>query len=69
MISYQAIRDKNFIEMLNKYSLQVKSSVWCHVIFTDRPWSGISEKNANELKRELEMNENIFTVYFESIKS
>jgi hypothetical protein len=69
MISYQAIRDKNFIEMLNKYNIQVKSSVWCHVIFTDRPWSGISEKNANELKRELEMNENIFTVYFESIKS
>jgi hypothetical protein len=69
MISNQSIHDKNFIEILNKHSLQVKTSVWCHVSFTDRPWGGISKEHANELKRELEVNENIFTVHFESIET
>jgi hypothetical protein len=69
MISNQAIHDKNFIEILNKHNLQVKTSIWCHVSFTDRPWDGISKEHANELKRELETNENIFSVDFESIVS
>ncbi len=66
-ISEQAIHDKHFIEMLNKYNLQVKTFVWCHVNFGERPTSGISKERANELRRELETNENIFSVAFESI--
>lgn len=67
-ISEQAIHDKNFLTMLEKYNIQVKKFVYCHIHFSEHPLSGISEKHANELKRELEMNENIFTVYFESIE-
>lgn len=63
----QATQDKNFIKMLDKYNLHVKTFVWCHVSFIDRPNSGISEERVNELKRELEKNENIFSVVFESI--
>jgi hypothetical protein len=67
-ISEQAIHDKNFLTILEKYNLQVEKFVYCHIHFSERPMSGISEKHANGLKRELEMNENIFTVYFESIE-
>lgn len=67
-IAEQNIHDKSFIEMLNKYNLEVEKFVYCHVIIADRPHSGISEERANKLKSELEMNENIFDVYFESIE-
>jgi hypothetical protein len=62
----QVIHDKNFLEILNKYNLQLKKSVWCHIRFGKHPLSGISVEHANELKSELEMNENIFLVGFES---
>lgn len=68
-IAEQNIQDKSFIEILNKYNLEVEKFVYCHVIIADRPHSGISEERANKLKSELEMNENIFTVYFETIES
>lgn len=68
-ISYEDTHNKTFIKILDKHNLQVKTSIWCHVIFTDRPWSGISEEYANELKHELEMNENVLFVEFGSIKS
>ena len=67
-IAEQDIHNEIFIEMLNKYNLEVKKFVYCHVIITDRPDSGISEEHANKLKSELEMNDNVFTVYFESIE-
>lgn len=67
-IAEQNIHDKNFIEMLNKYSLEVEKFVYCHVIIADRPGSGISEERANKSKSELEMNEDVCTVYFESIE-
>lgn len=67
-ISEQSIHDKNFLAMLEKYNLHVKKFVYCNIHFSEHPLSGISEKHATELKRELEMNENIFTVYFESIE-
>lgn len=68
-ISEQAIQDKNFIEMLNKRNLQVKKFFWCHVIFTDHTKNGISQENANELRSRLEKDENIFTVFIESVES
>ncbi|WP_410507843.1 UPF0228 family protein [Methanosarcina hadiensis] len=67
-ISEQAINDKNFLSILEKYNLQVKKFVYCHIHFSEHSLSGISEKHANNLKSELEMNENVFTVYFESIE-
>lgn len=68
-VSEQAIQDKNFIEMLNKRNLQVKKFFWCRVIFTDHSRNGISQENANELRRRLEKDENIFTVFVESVES
>lgn len=68
-VSEQAIHDENFLSILDKYNLQLKKFLWCHIRFDDRPMSGISEEHANELKRELEMNENIFLVAFESIEA
>ncbi|MDQ1275007.1 MAG: hypothetical protein QG610_580, partial [Euryarchaeota archaeon] len=67
-IAEQNIHDKSFIEILNKYNLEVEKFVYCHVIIADRPYSGISEERANKLKSELEMNEDVCTVYFESIE-
>ena len=67
-IAEQNIHDKNFLAILTKYNLEVKKFVYCHVIITDRPYSGSSEERADKLKSELESNENIFTVYFESIE-
>jgi hypothetical protein len=69
LVSKQAIQNETFLSMLDKYDLQANKFFYCHIIITDRPYKGISEERANELKRELEMNENIFTVYFESIES
>lgn len=66
-ITGQAIQDKNFLVILEKNNLQVKKFVWCHVHFGERPMSGISKERANELKRELETNENVFLVEFETI--
>lgn len=67
-VSEQAINDENFIAILKKHNLQVKKFVYCHIRFGEHPLSGISEEHANELKSELEMNENIFTVYIESFE-
>lgn len=56
-IAEQNIHNDNFIEMLTKYNLEVKKFVYCHVIITDRPSSGISDERADKLKSELESNE------------
>jgi hypothetical protein len=65
-ISEQAIHNENFLEILEKHNLQVKKFFWCHVIFTDHSENGISQEDANELKRKLEKNKNIYIVYIES---
>ena len=65
----QIIHDENFLKILDKYNLQLKKFVYCQIRFGEHPLSGISEEHANELKRELEITENIFTVYFESVES
>jgi hypothetical protein len=66
-ITEQAIQDKNFLSIMEKNNLRVKKFVWCHVHFGERPMSGISKERANELKRELETNEKVFLVFFETI--
>lgn len=64
-ISEQTIKNKNFLAILDRYNLQVEKFVYCYIRFGEHPLSGISKEHANELKSELEMNENIFTIYFE----
>jgi hypothetical protein len=68
-ISEQDIKDKNLLAILEKYNLQVKKFVYCHIHFSESPGTGISQEKANELKSELEKDESIFTIYFESIES
>ncbi len=68
-ITNRAIQDKNFLVILEKNNLQVKKFVWCHFHFGERPMTGISKEHANELKRELETNEKVFLVVFETIVS
>ncbi len=68
-VTGKAIQDKNFLAILEKNNLQLKRIVWCHVHFGERPMTGISKERANELKRELEMNEKVFLVEFETIFS
>lgn len=68
-VTEHAIQDKNFLAILEKNNLQLKKFVWCHVQFGERPMIGISKERANELKHELEMNEKVFLVEFETIFS
>lgn len=69
MVSEQAVQDENFLAILNKYNIQVNKFVECLVSFEkpegSRYW--IPEKNAIQIKNELEMNENIFSVYIDHI--
>jgi hypothetical protein len=46
----------------------VEKFAYCHIVIADRPGSGISEERANKLKNELEKNEDVCTVYSESIE-
>ncbi|MHC1756698.1 MAG: UPF0228 family protein [Methanosarcina sp.] len=59
----QATDDKNFLEVLDKYDLQLKRFVWCEIRFYkgSKNW-WIPEKEAIKIKNELEQNENICTV-------
>jgi hypothetical protein len=68
-ITDKAIQDENFLVLLEKNNLQVKKFVWCQFSFGEHPMSGISKERANELKSELEMNENVFLVEFQTIFS
>jgi hypothetical protein len=68
-ITEQAIHDKDFLAILEKNNIQVKKFVWCHVHLGERPMSGILKERADELKRELEANEKVFLVEFETIFS
>lgn len=65
----QVIYDNNFLEILNKYNLQLKKFVWCRVRFGEHSLSGISNEHANELKSKLETNENIFSVDIGSVSA
>jgi len=68
-VSEQDIKDKNLLAILEKYDLQVNKFVYCHIHLSESPGTGISQEKANELKSELEKDESVFTVYFESIES
>lgn len=66
-VSEQAVQDENFLEILDKYDIQVKKFTWCYIRFEkpdgSRYW--IPEKDAIRIKSELEKNENIFAVYLD----
>jgi Uncharacterised protein family (UPF0228) len=68
-ITDKAIQNKNFLTIMEKNNFHVNKFVWCHVHLGERPMSGISKERADELKRELEANEKVFLVEFETIFS
>ena len=61
----QAVQDENFLEVLDKYDIQVKKSTWCYIRFEDKSKNWIPEKDAIRIKSELEKNENIFSIYLD----
>lgn len=68
-VSEQAVQDENFLEILDKYDIQVKKSTWCYILFEDESKNWIPEKDAIRIKSELEKNENIFSVYLDYTNS
>lgn len=65
----QPIDDENFIKILNKYNLQVRRFIYCHIRFGEHPLSGISKEHADKYISKLEANENVFGVIIESFES
>ncbi|HWQ49372.1 MAG TPA: UPF0228 family protein [Methanosarcina sp.] len=64
----QTVDNESFINILNKYNLQVKKFVYCHIRFGEHPLSGISKEHANKYISKLEANENVFGVIIESFE-
>lgn len=64
-VSEQAVQDENFLEILDKYDIQVKKFTWCYIRFEDESKNWIPEKDAIRIKSELEKNENIFSIYLD----
>ena len=64
-VSEQAVQDENFLEILDKYDIQVKKSTWCYIRFEDESKNWIPEKDAIRIESELEKNENIFSIYLD----
>ncbi|MPM70057.1 hypothetical protein SDC9_117008 [bioreactor metagenome] len=64
-VSEQAVQDKNFLEILDKYDIQVKKFTWCYIRFEDESKNWIPEKDAIRIKSELEKKENILAVYLD----
>ncbi|MDY0387979.1 MAG: UPF0228 family protein [Methanolobus sp.] len=57
-ITEQATHDKDFLDILKRHNLQVKTFVWCLISYRD----DITEKDAIRITNELEMNEKVWTV-------
>ncbi|MCO5382997.1 MAG: UPF0228 family protein [Methanosarcina barkeri] len=68
-VSEQAVQDENFLEILDKYDIQVKKFTWCYIRFEDESKNWIPEKDAIRIKSELDQNENIFSVYLDYTNS
>jgi hypothetical protein len=70
-VSEQAVQDKKFLAILDKYDTRVKKFTWCEIHFENPDGSryGIPEQDAIRIKNELEKNENIFTVQLSYIYS
>jgi len=68
-VSEQAVQDKKFLAILDKYDTRVKKFTWCEIHFENPNGSRyvIQEKDAIRIKNELNQNENIYTVYFSYI--
>jgi len=60
----QVIHDINFLAMLDKYNLQLKRFIWCTIRFrlNDGHNYWIPKEGAIRIKKELEQNENIFSI-------
>ncbi|HEY3362513.1 MAG TPA: UPF0228 family protein [Methanosarcina sp.] len=73
-VTEQAIHDKNFLEILVRHNLQVKTFVWCLVSYRGNSRDDIlgknciTQKDAIRIKNELEMNEKVWTVMPEYIR-
>lgn len=68
IVSEEGLKDETFLDVMEKYNLQVEKSVVCYVLFGDgsqnwnEPENWVPEKDATRIKNELEMNEKILTV-------
>lgn len=68
-VTEQAIHDKDFLEILKRHNLQVKTFVWCLISYRDNSTGHdilgkncITKKDAIRITNELEMNEKVWTV-------
>ncbi|AKB33993.1 hypothetical protein MSSIH_3303 [Methanosarcina siciliae HI350] len=68
-VSEQAVNDKTFLAILEKYDIRLKKSVWCYIRFEmpdgTRYW--IPEEDAIRIKNEFENNESVFSVHIDYI--
>lgn len=60
--NFQAI-DENFQAIIEKDNFQLKKSVWCIINFENNSSNWILDRDAIVIKRKLETNEKILTVY------
>jgi len=73
-VTEQAIHDKNFLSVLRRHNLQVKTFVWCDISYRGNSKYDILGKNcitwsdAIRIKNELETNEKVWTVMPEDLK-
>lgn len=68
-VTEKAIHDNNFLEILKRHNLQVKTFVWCLISYRDSSTrhdtlgkNCITEKDAIRITNELETNENVLTI-------
>ncbi|WP_406657001.1 UPF0228 family protein [Methanolobus sp. ZRKC2] len=62
------VDDEDFIRILDEQELELKKYVWCYVFFDDESRYWIDEKTANEMKIDLEKNDEILDVAFADIE-
>lgn len=68
IVSKEGFEDESFLNIMEKYNLQVKKSVRCYILFGDgsMDWNEsknwIPRKDAIRIKSELEMNERVLIV-------
>ena len=67
-LSEQAIKNKSFLEMLDKNDIQLKKFVCYRLYFGEGSKNWIPERDAIRIKSELEMNEKVLNVFPEYLE-
>lgn len=68
IVSEQGFENENFLQVMRKNNLQVKMTVVCFISFRNEPKNWIPESDAVRIKNELEENEKVFIVSFDTVK-